>query len=232
MLVIAILVVGAYLEGLIERAVLRETGLKISLEKIELHFLRPGVTIHSLHIYNPAGFPDEPLAVLPKALIRIRLNTLLTDTLRFSEIRLNFSRVNLMKNSNDVLNVDAVANRLASKSSPEPEGGSASPKKSIHIERLHLSLGTIRYRELKPGGQDVSVDAKIVDKEYRDVKNVKELATTVIIEILKSAMVDNALKAILASPLATLGGGGRKIIDNARDAVRAVRDKLKDLFRR
>lgn len=204
----------------------------MSIEKIELHFRRPGVTVQGLHLYNPAGFPDEPLAVLSKAVIRVRLDSVLEETIRFSEIRLNLSKVNLLKNSEGLLNITAFANRLSAKSPQESREGDSSRKKSIHIERLHLSIGTIRYRELKPGGLDVSVAANITDKEYRDVNDVKALGKAVATEILKSAMVHTALKAVLASPLETLGGNGRKFIDNARDAVREVKEKLKGLFRR
>jgi len=227
------------LERIIEQAIAKETGLKISLETVNVSTwsARPTVKIKNLRIWSPPGFPDEPFLTFPEILVQVYPKTVFGPSVRFSEVRIDLSDASLVKNKEGKINAAVIAQSFQEDEAPSPKTTETDPageKKSIHIERLLLSIGTIRYRDAGSSREGLAIEANIKDKEFRDVTNLKTVARAVTREILQSAMRTAAMNALLAGSIPTAlllkTESGQNALDSAKTAIQKVGNKIKKLL--
>lgn len=240
---IALYAASRKLERIIERAVAKETGLRVSLENVTVSTwsFQPTIRIKNLGLWNPPHFPDEPFLTFPEILVQVYPKTAFEPTVRFREVRVDLSDASLVKNKEGKINAVVLAQSFQEDAAPEantpaPSPSSAPEKKHIHIERLLLSIGTIRYRDAASTREGLAVDAGIKDKEFQNVTDLKTVARAVTREILQSAMRAAAMNALLAGsfPPALLlkTDAGQNAIDRAKTAIQKVGSGIKKLLGR
>lgn len=230
--------ISLYLERLIERSVKSITGVVIKVSDVRINWLSAKVRVVDLKIFNPPGFPDDPFVTIPEIEIAIDPRSVFHRTVRFKEVRLNLSEATLLKNSENRVNAVVLSERLAADRPGRPAPAEASSGKSIFIDRLVLSIGTIRYRDIGRGGKEISLNVNLKDREYRNIEDLKTVVKAVAREIVQQAMKETFLNHLLAPSAYLLTGAmpaavllqseqGKKIAEKAGDLLKNAGRGLK-----
>lgn len=241
LIVAALYAASQYLERIVEKTVARTTGLHVTVGEVKLRPLQSRLSLRDIRVFNPPGFPDNPFLRFPVIDVEVYSGTIFDPEIRFREIHLDLAEASLFRNGAGVLNAEAVADQwavaLAARAAEgQKDGGAPSPgesrEKSIHIERLLLSLGTIRYHDARHPEVDVAVDAGLVDKEFRDVRDFRALSMAVLGEILreavKRALIKEALRSAAAGLIPTNAAG--TVLEKAGAVLEKLGAKLKGIF--
>lgn len=240
-LAIKIVVVGSvmafasvYAERIVEQAVGRATGLRISIGSVSVNLWKRRFTVKDLRVFNPPGFPDEAFVHFPRILVVVHARTLFQPVVRFQDINLNLASASLFRNSEGVLNVESAIEKgdCVAASVQESSVRAARSRRSIHIEHLSLTIGTLRYRDERLKPLDISVDAGIVDKEFRDVVDVRSLSQTVCREVVKQAVRQTLVKEVGRMTALDPGSTGAALAEKAGETAQKIGAKIKHLFRR
>lgn len=90
-----------------------------SIGSLELGLLRGYVAIGDLRVAQPEGFGDGDLIVVPVVSVKLKLASLLSPPLTVEEIHLIDCEVNLVKNRDGVMNLEAILAEFAGEDEPE-----------------------------------------------------------------------------------------------------------------
>lgn len=226
-----------YIENIIEKAVRYETGLDVRIGDVDIGILDPGITIRNLVVFNPQGFPAQPFVALPLISARVVPSSIFSDTVRMREVRIHLSQASIYKNAQGKLNATVISEMFSTPSDPSTAGAADSKTKKIHIDRLLLSLGSIRYFGEKTDNPLVSLDVNIQDKEFRNVSDLKSVIRAVTQEVLQGALGIGIVKTAISASLGILTGTsdatletGKATIHTAKTAVKKLGEGLKKLF--
>ena len=92
---------------LIVKATTKATGLKLSIEELNLDILSSTLTMRGIILFNPPGFKDEVLSKVKEISIRYELPDCLSGRLHFREAKVKVEEINIIRNENRDSNVTA-----------------------------------------------------------------------------------------------------------------------------
>ena len=143
-LILAVVILAAVLffaknaiaKVLIEKGVETVTGLPLKMQGIDLNFTGQFVEIDDLKLYNPAGFPQEPMVSIPEIYVSYDLNALLKGKIHLPELRFALEEFDVVRNEKGELNLDKLKAIAAQKpaqpgqTEPAKPAASSEPKAS------------------------------------------------------------------------------------------------------
>jgi len=108
----------------------QELHTEFHLAKLKLRLLRGYVGIAGLHIGQPEGYGTNALIDLHKLDVKVSLKSLTTDKIVIKSVHLQSAKINLIKTSNGVMNVEALipADETTNKTT---SGGTKSAKSEV-----------------------------------------------------------------------------------------------------
>lgn len=116
----------------------RSLNRKVSVGKVHFNLLTgPGFTVDSVTIYDDAKIGIEPMAYVETLDARVRLTTLWTRSLSFSNLRLNDPTVNLAKAENGPWNFQLLMRDAAAHLGPSQEF----PSIQVRTGRINFKFG-------------------------------------------------------------------------------------------
>lgn len=90
-----------------------------SIGSLELGMLRGYVSIGDLRVAQPEGFGDGDIIAVPVVSVKLKLASLLSPPLKVEEVHLIDCEVNLVKNRDGVMNLEAILAEFAGEDEPE-----------------------------------------------------------------------------------------------------------------
>lgn len=183
-------------------------------------------------MYNPKGFPRGIIVDLAKINVTYDLGGIFKQRLHLPNVEIDLKEMGLIKNKEGQLNVDSLKVVKQGKSEQAKSSGGAMP---LQIDVLKLKIGRIVLKDYGAAGAPlVQVYDVNIDKGYKDITSVQQLAALIVAEPMKAAGIQGAkiyavsmLAGVAVLPVAAaLTFAGK---DYAQEKLRVDFDKLYDL---
>jgi hypothetical protein len=165
------------------------TGAPVHINGFSLGVFNQSVRISGLKVYNPEGFSKSILVDLPKINVRYDLGALLKRKLHLVNVGIEIKEIGLEKNKEGRLNVD----ELKVVKQGGNQGAGHSGQMPMQIDLLTLSMGRIVSKDYSPGREPVFRVYNInIDKSYKNITSVQQLAALILAEPMKAAGIQGA----------------------------------------
>ncbi|MHC4122806.1 MAG: AsmA family protein [Planctomycetota bacterium] len=201
----------------------------VTLEKIDLGLLQGKVEIADLKVNNPPGYAHEKLLELGTGKVQVSIGSLLSDTVKIKEIKLDginlaIEQKGLSNNLKDVINSLPKADE---KSKEEAEEG-----KNVEIEELEISNVKVLAKLLPVGGKETTIPLKLPTIRMSNIGGKDEKVSTG--ELVKKIMVaitekiTEAGRGILPDDMLKSMGDA---LNNVRDIGRAALEESQKVLK-
>jgi hypothetical protein len=154
LLLVLVLGIGFFLlkdniaRNLTEERIRRETGFDAKIGKLEVSLFAPRVRLENVLLYNPPEFGGSLFLDIPDLHVEYDRNRLAMGKLHLKLLRLNLREVHIVESAQGRTNLVEILHKTA----PEllvAKPGSAGGYVFDGIDTLNLSVGTVRYTNLR-----------------------------------------------------------------------------------
>ena len=239
----------------IETAATKTLNVTVSVGDVDLSIMSGRVGLQNLLINNPSGYQHDKLLELKSAKIEVDVWSLLSDTVKIKEIKLDGATVVLEQKgfSNNIK--DVIKSIPAKKEQPaEPSG------KKLHIDNLEITNTTVNVKLLPIPGKADTLTLKLAPIKMTDLGgdnklNTAALSSKILLAITKGIaeqgagllpkeMIDSLASELknveaLTGTLIEQGGeilktgkdAGKEAIETGKDVEKTTTDAIKGLFK-
>ncbi len=188
LIVIVITIVGLsfvknfLIKSTVEFGATQVLGAPVHIGSMSVGLFSQTADIKALTVQNPAGFPDGELLNITHVRVDYDLAQVLKGNIHLRALVLNLKEMNLIKDKNGKLNVNAL--KIAENKDPNAK------VPPFTIDTLVLDLGKVHYWDysfVPPGHHEY--DINIHDKTYHDIKSAEKFAALVMMESLTPTKV-------------------------------------------
>jgi len=226
----------------IETAATKTLNVAVSVGDVDLSIMGGRVGLQNLIINNPQGYQYDRLLELKSAKIDVDVWSLLSDTVKIREIKLDGANVVLEQRgfSNNIK--DVIKAIPAKQEQPaEPSG------KKLHIDNLEITNTTVNVKLLPIPGKADTLTLKLAPIKMTDLGgdnklNTAALSSKILLAITEgiaeqgAGLLPKEMIGSLTSELKRVGdltgdlvGQGGEILGTGTDAGKEVLEKGKDL---
>lgn len=239
-LVVAFLVLTVMKNGLIQTvlgaSLSSAAHVPVRIGGTDARLLSGFISLSGISIDNPRGFPERRMVVIPRLTIDLEPASLLKNRAHFEEVRLDLAELTVIKNRKGELNVNALkpspAEKEKAKKAQEPDK-KGSPKPTLQIDKLVLSIGRVTYKDYSGGGEPkVQVfDIQIKDRIYTNIQNPSMIVSLIMMEALTrttlSRLADLDMDVFKDGAAGALGGG----LELLKDGTQTFEDTTKGVLK-
>lgn len=199
-------------------------GVKVQMASFSLGIAKPAIRIRGLKLYNPQGFPKEPMVDIPQVNIEYDLGALLKKRLRLNRVVFDLNEMAVVKNKGGAFNVDELKVVKKEEKPPDPI--------ALQIDYLSLSIGRVVYKDFSRGEKpSIEIfEVNIKNKIFKNIGSAQQLASLILLEALKPAAIKGA-KVYALSGLAGVSlfsPVGAVLLFTGKDSARASFDESYD----
>lgn len=168
-------------------------GVRVRIDSLSLGLARPVIRVRGFMLYNPQGFPGEPMIDIPKVNVDYDLTALLKKQLRLKRVEFELKEMTVVKSKDGRLNVDEL--KVAGKEEKPTE------PIALQIDYLSLSIGRVVYKDFSKGEKPFIeiFEVNIKDKVFKNISSAQALASLVLLEALKTTAIKGAKIYALSS---------------------------------
>jgi hypothetical protein len=177
LIVVFFLSLNSILRVLIEHNIRAQTGMDAEIGRFELGLTEPTLTIQDLKIYNPPNFGGTPFLKIPEIHLEYDRSALAERNLHFTLVRFNLGELDIVKNAKGETNIFVLGLGLP-KNTRETGGENELKRRGITfsgIDALNVSVGTLKYIDLKDQRNDRTQKVDIEDQIIPHVKSINDL---------------------------------------------------------
>jgi len=188
-------------------------GVPLKIERFSFKISSQKILISGMKVYNPKGFPEEPLIYVEKIIVEYDLKALRGGKIHLPLLVLDLKDMVVVKNKNGRLNVDSLP--IIQQQSQQKEAGEekasqkSRAKLDMQIDILKLNVGKVVYKDFSKGDDSAAkaYDVGLKDKEYKNITSIEQLVTLIMAQALKATAINGA-KIYGLSSIASLAGVG------------------------
>jgi uncharacterized protein involved in outer membrane biogenesis len=233
------------LKSAVESAGSKALNVKVKVDSADLSILAGKANLKNLVIDNPPGYQQQKLLELQDAEVVIQIKSILSDTVRIKEIKLDGATLAVEKKG--------LSNNLQDLIKGMPQQEQPSGKKLL-IDTLEITNITANVKMLPLPGKSDAVTLKIPDIKMTDLGSDKKLdlaaLTGQIILAMARGIVEQGLdilpKDMINTMTSTLGNTldfskdifgegkdtGGKVLKSTEDVGKGITDGLKGLLKK
>jgi hypothetical protein len=232
----------------IQTAGSKALSVPVSVDSVNLSILRGKLGMKNLVIDNPADYEHDKLLQLKSGQVKVDIGSLLSDTVRIEEIKLDGMNVVLEQKGLTSNNIQEIIKSLPKgKTSPEQEEKKMGKK--LHIANLELTDITVQAKLLPVPGKSDTVKftlspIKMTDLGSDEKMDVAALTGKILLAIatgiakegagvLPDGMVDTMKESLdITLKLGkTVGEEGKKLLDTGKEAGSGLIEGVKGLLK-
>jgi uncharacterized protein involved in outer membrane biogenesis len=214
MIVLAVALVllkDTLVKALAEWQIHRRTGLDATIRSLEVGLFSPTLTTEGLKLFNPAGFGGTAFIEIQEVRFEYDFPKAMIGKARLRVLRVNLAELNIVRNQAGQTNLVAILeilerNRMA-REKPMPQSSLAptgqgtnqapalqpvttKPRDAVFdgIDRLYLSLGTVKFTDLGQPTQSWVHNIGWKDYETKDIRTSKDARNWMMRVLLAVAM--------------------------------------------
>ena len=191
-------------------------GAPISIGHFSLGLMSQKVDIKDFKLFNPPGFPKEPLITINRVAVDFDVSSILKNKLHLPLVIFDLKEMVVVKNKDGKLNVDSLKvieeQKAAAEQKKAEKKGDEKPKAAakemaIQIDVLRLNVEKVILKDFSGGGENPSIqvfEVALKDKEFKNITSVQKMTTL----IMAQAMGPTAIKSAGVYAVATILGVG------------------------
>jgi uncharacterized protein involved in outer membrane biogenesis len=165
----------ALLRWVVEREIRAQTGMEARIGRLETSFTAPVVNLENLRLYNTPEFGGSPFMTIAELHLEYDLDALRRGQLGFKLVRFNLSELNIVRNEAGKVNIQS---RLPA----APGGGKGGKAGATDMRKLefggigtlNLTLGKVRYTELKTPANNRVTDLGVRDQVFKNIRSKED----------------------------------------------------------
>ena len=158
-------------EAYLERRLRAETGMEVSIGRVQIGITEPTLSIYDLRMYNPDEFGRSSCLDVPELYLEYNLSALREKRIQLKLVRLNLAELNIVQNEDGQFNLELL--RLHRDGNPTTSG--SQPFEFQQIDTLNLALGRFKYTNLKNPSESDELYAGVRNQIVRQVKTIQDL---------------------------------------------------------
>lgn len=171
---------NAIFRALAERRIRAATGMETHLGRFEVGLTAPVIHVENLRLYNPPEFGGSLYLDLPELHVEYDPAALARGKLKFKLVRFEFAELNVVRNAAGKLNV-----KRPPRDGKPGGAGTKSAAQFAGIGKLQLTLGKVRYTDMKTPAKNRLVDLGVRDEVFNNVKSQEELSAVMWLLLLR-----------------------------------------------
>lgn len=170
-----------------EHQIRAETGMEVKIGRFSSGLFSPVVTIENLKLYNTAEFGGTEFLIIPELHIELDPEALAEQKLRIKLMRFNLAELDVVKNFAGETNIVSMIKK-APKGKLAPHGVQVGKKQFEFesIDTLNLSLGRMRFLDLKHPEKNREVQINLENQVFPNVKTMDDLKAVLVVMWLRS----------------------------------------------
>jgi hypothetical protein len=159
------------LRKIAEHQIRAETGMDVKIGRFSSGLFSPVVTIENFKLYNTPQFGGTEFLIIPELHIEFDSDALAAQKLRVKLVRFNLAELDVVKNQAGETNIVTMLAKMP-KGKLAPHGIHIGGKKFDFesIDVLNLSLGRMRFIDLKDRKNDRDVTINADNQVFNNVK--------------------------------------------------------------
>jgi uncharacterized protein involved in outer membrane biogenesis len=167
----------ALLRSVVERQIGAQTGMASHIGKFETGVSSGIVRIEDLRLFNTTQFGGSTFLHIPELYLQYDPVSASSGKLGFKVVRLNLAELNVVRNAAGELNIDLgpLQKKLTGGANGERKGVTGKPFEFGGIGVLTLTLGKVRYTDLKAPANNREQDLEIRDEVFKNIKSEDDL---------------------------------------------------------
>ncbi len=169
LVVVLVLFRNVIAQTLLERRLRAETGMEVSIGRVQIGLTVPTLALLDLRMYNSDDFGRTSCLDVPELYVEYDPHALLAKRVHLKRVRLDLAELQVVRNDEGKSNFQALQERGLMKTS----GDNGRKLEFERIDTLNLALGRFKYSNLKDPSED---DELYVGLRNQIVHNVKSLA--------------------------------------------------------
>ncbi len=170
--VVLLLARNAILKAVAEREIRAQTGMDVSIGRLSVGLLSPVVDIGKLKLYNPPQFGGTLLLDAPELHAEYDADALARRRLHVKLLRLNLAELNVVRNETGQTNL---LDLMSKATTAQPGGKGWGRIEFTGVDVLNLSLGRLRYVDLKQPQHSRELKSDAHERIFNDVKTEADL---------------------------------------------------------
>jgi len=154
-----------------EHQIRAETGMDVKIGRFSSGLFSPVVTIENLKLYNTPEFGGTEFLIIPELHMEFDAEALAAQKLKIKLARFNLAELDVVKNKAGETNLVTMLAKMP-KGKLAPHGVHVGSKKLEFesIDVLNLSLGRMRFIDLKDRNNDRTVAINLDNQVFNNVK--------------------------------------------------------------
>lgn len=209
----------------VEKGVEMVTGLKLSIDKLDIGIISTLVGIEDLKLFNPAGFEDKLMLDMPEIYVDYDLPAILGGKIHLNDVRLEMKEFYVVKNAKGELNLNSL-NVVKQQKAAEPAAGEKGKMPEMQIDSLTLKIGKVVYKDYSKGGAPQVQEFNIgLDEKYSDINDPQELVSLIVVKALANTTIAKLANFDVKGLQSSIGdtlASAQKIVGTAQDAFNKV----------
>lgn len=184
--VVALLSKDAILKKVTVKRIKAETGLDAKIGGFQLSFSSGSLRLSDFKIQNEPEFGDSALVHIPKFDLVVDSQQAAGGKLRFKEVHFALAELNVVRSKTGELNIDALQKKQIPKTRTKKQKRDTDLEFG-GIDRLYLTLGKLRFTDLKDPRQNAEYDLAVQNEVIENIKTEEELQAriaTILIRVL------------------------------------------------
>lgn len=167
-------------KAILEKTVERLSGLKISIDSIEVGIFNTSVRVKGLTIFNPASFPDKVMTKINHLYVNYDINSALAREIHIRDMVFDVGLVNVIRSENKENNLNSL--KIIKALEDIDKGKKArNGMPRIRIDRLRLKGGKVVYKDYTKAPYPLMTEFEVrVDEEYENITNPYELVSLIV----------------------------------------------------
>lgn len=159
------------LKAAVERQIRAQTGMDVKIRRFSLGLLSPVVSIEDLKLYNPPEFGGTAFIDIPELHVEYDRLALAERRLHITLMRFNLAELNIVKNEVGHTNIVSMIGASDARRKRDPKGVRPEDFEFAGIEVLNLSLGKVRFIDLKEPARSRELRLDVRDRVLKNVKS-------------------------------------------------------------
>jgi len=170
-----------------EHQIRAETGMDVKIGRFSSGLLSPVVTVENLKLYNTPEFGGTEFLIIPELHIELDADALAAQKLKIKLLRFNLAELDVVKNKSGETNLVTMLAKMP-KGKLAPHGIHVGGKKFEFesIDVLNLSLGRMRFLDLKDRANDRDVVINADNQVFNNVKTESDVYSILFLIWLRS----------------------------------------------
>ena len=186
--VVLLLSLDPILKTVVERQLRSETGMDARIGKLSVGLISPAVTFQNLRLYNTAEFGGTVFVDIPELRVEYDREALAQRKLHITLMRFNLAELNVVKSDAGRTNIVEFMKQAPGKKASGGGFKGLGDIKFTGIDVLNLTLGKVRFVDLKTPNRSTELRLNVRDQIVKNVRSESDLYGVLFLIWLRNGM--------------------------------------------